>query len=69
MSQSDKLLLVIGIIFMVSGFLISFLMVIGILQKSIALSISSYALSISGLGLDYLALYKVVRRKDRRRAH
>jgi membrane associated rhomboid family serine protease len=67
MSQNDKLLLIIGIIFVILGFLISFLMVIGILQKSIALSILSYSLSISGLGLGYLTLYRIVRKKDRKR--
>lgn len=69
MPRKDEVLLeiVLGAIFVLAAFILSFLMVIKIIVSNLFLSLLSYALSIAGLGLGLSAAHELIPKKPRRR--
>ena len=69
MSKRDEIFLEIalGAIFVLVGFVLSFLMVIKIIASSLFLSLFSYALSTAGLGLGMTAAHGLMPKKPKKR--
>jgi len=69
MSKRDDIFLEIalGAIFVLAGFILSFLMVIKIIASNLFLSLFSYALSTAGLGLGVTAAHGLMPKKPKKR--
>ncbi|MEM1507551.1 MAG: hypothetical protein QW702_05735 [Candidatus Bathyarchaeia archaeon] len=58
--RKEHIEIIIGGIMLVVSFLISFLMVIGILEKSYVLSIAAFTSSFAGLLIGYHGIYGLI---------
>ena len=69
MSKRDEIFLkiVLGAIFVLVGFILSFLMVIKVIASNLFLSLLSYALSTAGLGLGIIAAHGLMPKKPKKR--
>jgi len=69
MPRKDEVFLeiILGAIFVLAAFILSFLMVIKIIVSNLFLSLLSYALSIAGLGLGLSAAHEFIPKKPKRR--
>ena len=69
MSKRDEIFLeiVLGAIFVLVGFILSFLMVIKVIASNLFLSLFSYALSIAGLGLGITAAHELTPKKSKKK--
>ena len=69
MPRKDDVFLeiILGAIFVLAAFILSFLMVIKIIVSNLFLSLLSYALSIAGLGLGLSAAHELIPKKPKRR--
>jgi hypothetical protein len=67
--EKEVVEIVVGGLLLVVGFLMSFLMVIDIIEKSIILSILAFSLSLAGLTIGLYGIYGLVlsRRKGAKR--
>lgn len=60
---SEGAQIAIGGLMLVSGFLLSFMMVVGFLEKDFLLSFAAYALSLTGLAIGLHGAYGYVARR------
>ena len=69
MPKRDEIFLeiVLGAIFVLVGFILSFLMVIKVIASNLFLSLFSYAISTAGLGLGVIAAHGLMPKKPKRR--
>jgi hypothetical protein len=65
--EKEVVEIVVGGLLLVVGFLMSFLMVIDIIEKSIILSILAFSLSLAGLTIGLYGIYGLVLSRRRRR--
>ena len=61
--------ILIGLVMLVVGFALPFLMVIKVLAPSIELSLFSYAISLAGFGLGLHGIYGVISARRSRRGN
>ncbi|MCS7094598.1 MAG: hypothetical protein NZ988_02135 [Thaumarchaeota archaeon] len=59
-SPSERVQIALGGSMLVSGFLLSFMMVIGAIDKDVLLSFLAYALSLAGLAIGLHGIYGYV---------
>jgi len=60
--------IIVGAVFVITSFLVSLLMVIGVIEKSYTLSFLAYSLSLAGVALGLMAVYEIVFPEKKRRA-
>jgi len=60
--------IIVGAVFVIVSFLVSLLMVIGVIEKSYLLSFLAYSLSLSGVALGLMAVYEIVFPEEKRRS-
>jgi len=60
--------IIVGAVFVLTSFLVSLLMVIGVIEKSYLLSFLAYSFSLAGVALGLMAIYEIVFPEKKRRA-